>query len=127
MKSIDDEAVVRWLGFAFEEIRLDYARLRLAWRDHLVQGGGVLHGGLVAALIDTVVIGAILSPFEERPKRLATIDMHVQFLDAVVGEDVVAEARVRRRGRSIVFLEVEVRTAAGREVAHGELCYRIIT
>lgn len=126
MESIDGEAVVRLLGFSFEEIRLDYARLRLRWRDELVQGGGVLHGGIIASVIDTVVVGALLSPMDQRPKRLATIDMHVQFLDAVVGEDVIAEARVRRRGKSIAFLEVDVRTAGGREVAHGELSYRII-
>ncbi|MND06769.1 hypothetical protein D3C83_283430 [compost metagenome] len=60
-----------------------------------------------------------------RPKRLATIDLHVHYLDAVSGEDVIAESRVRRRGKSIIFAEVEARTPDGRELAHGECSWKI--
>jgi acyl-coenzyme A thioesterase PaaI-like protein len=49
----------------------------------------------------------------------------VHFLDAVSDEDVVAEARVRRRGKAVVFVEIDARTAAGREIAHGEVACRI--
>jgi len=122
---LDSEAFVRWLGLRFEEIRLGYARLRLAHRAELNQGGGVVHGGAIASAIDTAVIGAILSTLPERPRLLATIDLHVHFLDAVSDEDVVAEARVRRQGKAVVFVEIDARTAAGREVAHGEVACRI--
>jgi uncharacterized protein (TIGR00369 family) len=123
-ESLNGEAFVAWLGLQFEEIRLGYARLRLVHRPELMQGGGVVHGGAVASAIDTAVIGAVLSLFPERPRRLATIDLHVHFLDAVKDEDVVTEARVRRQGKSIVFVEVDARTPAGRDVAHGEVACR---
>ena len=113
------------LGFRWEEVRRDYARLRLPFRPELNQPAGMIHGGAIASLIDTVVVGAILSGLDAPPRRLLTIDLHVHYLDAAVNEDVVAEARVRRRGRSLVFLEVEARGADGREIAHGEICYRV--
>jgi uncharacterized protein (TIGR00369 family) len=122
---LEAEAFTALMGFRVEEVRLDYARLRMPFRPELQQGGGVVHGGALASLVDTAVVAAILSALDERPKRLATVDLHVHFLDAVVEEDVIAEARVRRRGRSIVFVEVEARAADGREVAHGELAWRI--
>jgi uncharacterized protein (TIGR00369 family) len=123
--ALDGEAFSRWMGLRFEEIRSGYARLRLPDRPELRQGGGIVHGGAIASLIDTVVIGAVLSTMPVRPRRLVTIDLHVHYLDAVSDEDMVAEARVRRRGKSLVFLEVDVRTDAGREIAHGEVSCRV--
>jgi uncharacterized protein (TIGR00369 family) len=119
------EAFLAHLGLAFEDLRLDYARMRLPFAPFLEQGRGVVHGGAIATLIDSVVVGAVLSAFDERPRRLATIDLHVHYLDAVLREDVVAEAFVRRRGRSIVFVAVDAR-AGTREVAHGESSWRIV-
>lgn len=120
-ESLNAEAFVHWLGLRFEEVRNGYARLRLPFRSELRQGGGVVHGGAVASAIDTVVVGAVLSTLDARPSRLATIDLHVHYLEAVEDGDVVAEARVRRKGKSIVFVEVEANTTDGREIAHGEV------
>ncbi len=113
------------LGLRLEEVRRDYARMRLPFRKDLTQLAGLIHGGAVATLVDSVVVGAILSGLDGPPQQLLTINMHIQYLDRVGEEDLVAEARVRRRGRRIVFLEVEVKTAAGRDVAHGEIVYRV--
>jgi uncharacterized protein (TIGR00369 family) len=125
--SFHEAAFPRWLGLRCEEVRLGYARLRLPFRPELKQGGGVVHGGAIASAIDTVVIAAVLSTSRERPRRLATIDLHVHFLDSVRDLDIVAEARVRRRGGSVVFVEVNVRSSDEREIAHGEVSCRIST
>jgi uncharacterized protein (TIGR00369 family) len=123
--SLNDEAFTRWLGLRFDEIRDGYARLTLAYRPEIEQGGGVVHGGAIASALDNVVLGAILSTLPERPRRAATIDLHVHFIDAVAREDVIAEARIRRRGKSIVFAEADARTPSGRVVAHAEACWRV--
>ena len=125
IEALNAEAFHVWLGLRFEEVRLGYARLRLTHRPQLEQAGGVVHGGAIASAVDAVVTGAILSLLPERPRRLATIDLHVHYLDAVTGEDIVAESRVRRRGKSIVFVEVDARTPAGRELAHGEASWSL--
>jgi acyl-coenzyme A thioesterase PaaI-like protein len=54
---------------------------------------------------------------------MATIDLHIHYMAPLIKEDAIAEAWVRRRGRTVVFLAAEVRTPAGGLIAHGELSY----
>ena len=112
------------VGILLEEIRTDYARMRLPFRSVLNQPAGVVHGGAIATLIDTVVVPAIASGYDE-PHRYVTIDMQVQYIAAVVGEDAVAEGWIVRRGRSTVFCRAEVLTAKAGLVATGTLVYKV--
>ena len=112
------------VGIVLEEVRTDYARMRLPFRAALNQPAGVMHGGAIATLIDTVVVPAIGSAYaESRP--FVTIDMHVQYMEGIRGEDAVAEGFVEKRGRSTVFCRVEVRTASGVLAATGALVYKV--
>jgi len=111
------------LGVQIAELRTDYCRMDLAWRSELTQPAGVVHGGVIATLIDTVVVPAIGSGYDD-PVRFATVDMHVQYLAAVANTDMVAEGWVVKRGRSTVFCEAEV-TSADRLVARGLLTYAV--
>lgn len=112
------------VGLVFEEVRTDYARFRLPFRPELNQPVGVVHGGAIATLIDTAVVPAIGSAYDE-PRALLTVDMHVLYLAPIVGEDAVAEAWIEKRGRSMVFCRVEVRTAGGTLAATGSLVYKV--
>jgi uncharacterized protein (TIGR00369 family) len=112
------------VGLQLEEIRSDYARIRLPYRDELQQPAGVVHGGAIATLIDTVVVPAVASPYDEVP-RMLTLTMSVQYVGAVVGEDAVAEGWIVRRGRSTVFCRAEVVTDSGTLAATGELVYSV--
>jgi uncharacterized protein (TIGR00369 family) len=49
----------------------------------------------------------------------STIDVSVAYLAAAINEGVVAEARVLRRGKELTFVEVDVRTEAGKPIARG--------
>jgi uncharacterized protein (TIGR00369 family) len=98
--------------------------MRLPYRPELDQPVGVLHGGAIATLIDTVVVPAIGSVYPDR-QRLLTIDMQVQYLGPVAKQDAVAEGWVEKRGRSLCFCRVEVRTASGELAATGTLVYGV--
>ena len=112
-----------WLGIEIVDLREGYCQMRLPWRFELTQPAGVVHGGVVASLIDTVVVPAIGGGYDE-PVRFATVDLHVQYQGAVVGHDMLAEGWVTRRGRSVVFCEAEV-TAGDDVVARGIMTYRV--
>jgi len=116
----------RLLGMKVVEVGESYARTRLPHAPEIHQTAGFIHGGAIATLIDSTAGLAVFTTLSQRPKVLATVDMHVHYLEGVRGEDMVAEARIRRRGRSIVFVAVEVHSDAGRQVAHGELSFRLI-
>lgn len=111
------------LGVTVEEVRRDWACLRLAYSDKLNQPHGVVHGGALASVIDTAAALAVLSGIDKPPQKVLTLDFHLQYIGAVREEDVTVEARVRKRGRSIVFLTVDAHTVSGKEVAHGELSF----
>lgn len=112
------------LGITLEEVRVDYSRMRLPYRPVLNQPAGVVHGGAIASLIDTVVVPAISTGYDE-PRRLLTIDLQIQYMGAVIQEDAVAEGWVVKRGRSTVFLRAEVRTEKSGLVAAGTLVYKV--
>ena len=116
----------RLLGVSVEAVRRDYGRLRMSFKPDLLHPGGFVHGGSVASLIDTAAALAVFSGYDSPPKTTATIDLHVHYLEANSDEDVVAEAWIRRRGRSVVFVEVDARTDSGTQVAHGELSFRVV-
>lgn len=112
------------VGLELEEVRTDYARMRLPYRDELDQPAGAVHGGALATLIDTVVVPAVGQAYDVGWVYL-TIQMDVRFLGAVKGEDAIAEGWVDRRGRTLVFCRAEVRTASGKLAADGTLTYTI--
>ena len=85
----------------------------------------MIHGGVIASLIDTGVVGPLLSALEAPPRKLLTIDLHVHYFDAGFEEDLIAEGWTRRRGRSIAFVGAEVSTVSGKILAEGNMAYRI--
>lgn len=114
-----------YLGFAVEEVRAGYCRMRMAFRPELMQAGGVVHGGALASLLDSVLVPAIGSTVAAG-SRFSTVDLHVQYLEALSDEDCVAEGWIVRQGRRIVFGQAEARSAAtDRLVATSVLTYNV--
>ncbi len=114
----------QFLGLELEEVRADYARMRLAYRTELDQPAGVVHGGVIATMIDTVVVPAVGAGYDE-PRQLFTIDIQLRFLAPIIQEDIIAEGWIVQRGRSIVFCDAEVRSGSGTLAATGSLTYKV--
>jgi uncharacterized protein (TIGR00369 family) len=116
------ENFAQLVGIEVEELRRDYARMRLPWRAELNQPAGLMHGGAIATLIDTVVVPAIGTAYDDG-RAYSTIEMAVRYLAPVRSEDLVGEGWVTKRGKRVVFCEVEVSTGSGVKVATGNLIY----
>jgi len=113
------------VGLRVEAVRLDYCRMVLPFKPELEQPMGIVHGGAIATLIDAVVVPAIGSAYGPEI-GYSTIDMHVQYLSALVKEDAVAEGVVVKRGRSIIFCEANVHgRTSGKHLARGSLTYSV--
>ena len=121
----DREYFVSLVGVQVEEIRTDYCRMRMPFRLELEQPAGVVHGGAISTLLDSVVVPAIGSAYG-RDARFSTVDMHVQFLSALVQEDAIGEGWVVKRGRTVVFCEAEVSGANSHKIiARSVLTYNV--
>lgn len=112
------------VGLLLEEVRTDYARMRLPYREDFEQPAGVVHGGAIMTLIDTVVVPAVGGAYDEL-MDLFTVSLTTNFLGAVVKDDAVAEGWVEKRGRTTVFCRSEVRTAGRGLVCTATLVYTV--
>lgn len=114
------------LGLRLVDMRPDEATLALPFAEALVTIGTIVHGGAIATLIDTAAMVAAWSGAElPATVRGTTVALAITYLAAASHEDLEATARVLRRGRSLVYLDVEVRGASGTAVAKGLVTYKL--
>ena len=85
-----------------------------------IAGSGQWHGGPIAAVIDTVGDHALVMTIG-RP--LPTINFRVDYLRPAVNTALTVTARVRRQGRSVGVVDVDVMDAKGALVAIGRATY----
>ena len=117
---------VAHLGMQLTGIQPGMATLTLPFTDSLVTTGTIVHGGAIASLIDTAAMVAAWSDAEVTPKtRGTTVSLSVAYLSAAQQEDIQATARVLRRGRSLIYLDVEVSGTSGNAVAKGLVTYKL--
>ena len=112
------------LGIELVALGDDRAELRLPFDPANATMGDVVHGGAIAALIDTAGMAASWAD-EVVPEALggATVTLNVDYLAAAVGTDLTAVATVSRRGRRLCFAAVEVRAEDERLIATGSMVH----
>lgn len=87
---------------------MGYALLKLPYAEHLIGNPLIpaLHGGVIAALIDTTGGAAAMTCLGSLEDRLATIDMRVDYLLPGRPQDLFAEAKVIRNGNRLVVTRI---------------------
>ncbi len=113
------------LGLQIDEVRPDFCRMRLPFHPGLRTEGEVVHGGAIASLVDSAGVVAVWSNVPSGVTRGATASMTVNYLAAAEGVDLTADAHVIRRGRSVVFVDIDVVSASGGRIAKGALIYKL--
>jgi len=109
-----------FLGIEVEALMPERAMLRLRARPELVQGAGMIAGGILATLLDEAMAHAVLAGNAPREKT-TTVDMHVSYLRPVEeGAILECEARVAKRGRRVVFAEAVLRDLGPDESGPGQ-------
>lgn len=121
---IEESPYAAALGVQLSELSEERARLALPYADQNSNPGKALHGGVAASLsaigaqaVTRAALGPDAGPFHSAA-------LQVNYLSAAIGEPVVAEARLLRRGKALCFVEVDVATAAGKPIAHATSAVR---
>jgi len=86
-------------------------------------GTGQWHGGPISAIIDTVGDYALVMALR---RGLPTINFRVDYLRPAVNTTLTTTARVRRAGRSVGLVDVDVYDDRKLLVAVGRACYSTI-
>ena len=89
-------------------------RLRVKLEDHQMNQLGIAHGGITMTLLDVAVGTAARSGSNK--SAVMTLDMQTQFIAPGRGT-LLAEGRVVKEGRSLVFVEADVHDEEGTLVA----------
>jgi uncharacterized protein (TIGR00369 family) len=105
--AVETVPFARLLGIELEAIDRGIATLGLTIRHELKQNHGVVHGGVIASLIDTATAFAILSLLAPREK-VTTADLTISYLRPLTVGRVTATAKVVRAGRRLFVVSAEV-------------------
>jgi uncharacterized protein (TIGR00369 family) len=116
-----------FLGLEVLEVDTENLRVRLAFNaePRVCNKWGGIHGGMVAAMLDdlmAIAVGLSLEWGEISP----TLEMKSSFVSAGRPGRLIGEGWTLKRGRSVAFIEAELRTQAGELVATGSSTARIV-
>ncbi len=127
-KVIEMTPFMKHLGMEFLDGGEGVARIKLRYQDENSTVGRALHGGAIASLIDTTGAMAAWTTAEIATPRYfgSTVGVTVNYLSGAIGEDIVAEGRVLKRGKEIIYTDVRVTNGEGKLLAQGNVVYRIV-
>ena len=120
-----DNPFLKHFDIRIDEMRPGFARLILPFNTEYTHGLRVIQGGIITAVADAAVAHAIM-PMLDAGQVCTTVELKINFLAPVTREDMVAEARVIKKGRQIVLGEADVKSPEGRHFARTLATYMII-
>jgi len=115
----------RYLGMEVLNAGEGRSRLRLPVKDELKNLYGILHGGVIAALLDSscsIAVGSLLGPGE----AAVTIDQRINYISNVREGVLYGEGRALHKGRYTGVGQAEVRDEDGNLVAAGMVTVFVI-
>ncbi|HEY6557727.1 MAG TPA: PaaI family thioesterase [Polyangiaceae bacterium] len=119
------------IGLELLDLKPRWSLTRITARPDLNQPAGILHGGIIASLIDTGIAQAMLLTDEFQKVRaeagaLVSVDLRVRYLRPVSSGFITCESNIVHLGRKIVHASSLVKNDAGKDVALGESIYMIV-
>lgn len=112
-------------GLTLVERDGDGAVCRFAVNDYTVNPAGMLHGGILYAMMDVTAYLAVL-PTLAADENAVSHDVHVSVLRPVAENHVDLHARILRRGRGVIFVRIEARDAGGRTAATASVTKSVV-
>lgn len=104
----------KWLGIAIDEYREGYCRLHFTIREEMLNGFGIVHGGIVFSAADSAFAFACNS----HGRVSVALDVHISFIKAEkAGAVLTVEAKELHTGNRTSFYDITVKNAEEKLVA----------
>lgn len=114
------------LGIEIDERGDGRAKLLFRANEEHLNDGGIVHGGAIATLADCAMGSALASTLADGEQPV-TVEAKVNYLEPGERGTIVAEARVRRKGKRFTVLEAEVSQAeSGEHIAYATATFTIL-
>jgi len=126
MASLERSPFSAMVGLKIVSAEKGEAVVRMPFSEKLLNDGGInmpIHGGAIASLADFAACAAIWTLPETQ--RSMTVNLTVNFTGPGIRSDLIATARVRRAGKRLASISVEIRDNAEALVADALVTYKI--
>ena len=115
---------VTHLDLTTETLGEGSARLSMPLPKHFTNSLGTAHGGVIMSLLDVALCTAARTLHPDSI-GVITIDLSASFIGGGSGSKLIAEARVLKDGRSMIFVEGEAKNEDGSLVAKAIATVRV--
>jgi len=113
-RMMENDAFSQWMGLEVLEVREGYSKVKMTIRKEMINGFGIVHGGLAFSLADSAFAFAC----NNRNNISVALDVTITFTKAVHVNDVLtAEATENHNGRSIGVYLISITNQNGDRVA----------
>ena len=113
-RMMQNDSFSQWMGLEVLEVREGYSKVRMVIRKEMVNGFGIVHGGLAFSLADSAFAFAC----NNRNNISVALDVTITFTKPVnVGDVLTAEANENHNGRSIGVYLISITNQNSEQVA----------
>ncbi len=112
----------QWLGISVIEITEGYSKIKMTVREEMLNGFGIVHGGIAFSLADSAFAFAC----NNRNNLSVALDTSINFIKPVhPGDELIAEAKELHNGRSTGLYHISIYNQNDHLVAQFKgTCYR---
>lgn len=111
---MEHDAFSHWLGIRVLEVKPGYSKIQMKLREEMLNGFGVIHGGIAFSFADSAFAFAC----NNYNNLSLALDTSINFLKTTrPGEELTAEATELHNGQSTGLYQVVVTNEAGKKVA----------
>lgn len=119
---MENDLFSQWLGIEVLEVQEGYSKIKMTVRAEMINGFGIVHGGIAFSLADSAFAFAC----NNRNQLSVALDTSINFIKPVHVSDVLtAEAKELHNGKSTGLYHITITNQKEHEVAMFKgLCYR---
>lgn len=111
---MDHDAFSQWLGIQVLDIKEGYSKISMTIRKEMVNGFGIVHGGVPFAFADSAFAFAC----NNRNNLSVALDVTISFMKAMhIGDELTAEAKEIHNGRSTGVYLISIHNQKNEQVA----------
>lgn len=122
---INKSEFANWFGMEFVSAADGACEMRLDLKPHHLNPGGIIHGGVIATMLDAA-IGLALRSARPLGSPHVTLNMSIQYIGMAGEGVVVARGRALHAGRRAGHGEGELVTEDGRLLAKGTATFMTV-
>ena len=112
----------QWLGIEVLEVKEGFSRIKMTVREEMINGFGIVHGGIAFSLADSAFAFAC----NNRNNLSVVLDTAINFLKPVhIGDELTAEAKEIHNGKSTGLYHISISNQRDHVVAFFKgTCFR---